>query len=106
MVDLLPAPIRWAVDEVHARLQVHCRYANLGKAELVRSIEVAAIGELIGLDHSALLRGNGLNHAINGRFAEPDEGHVMRMAPDVATVVIQVCGNLARSNRGVCGIIF
>src|SRR5690606_33823611 len=90
---------------VRPGVEVHRRHAYLGEAELVRAIKETAIRELVGLDHTPLLLRDTFDNLVDGRFAEADVGNVMCMTPDVAAVVVQVRGDLARRERRVRGIV-
>ncbi len=101
MVLLLAPPVRWPVDEVRAGIEVHGRHADLGKAELVRAVKVALVGKLIGLDHAPLLLGNQNRNLVDRRLAQPDVGHIVRVSPDIAAVIVDVGCNLSRWKRRI-----
>ena len=53
------------------------------------------------ITHNA--RGSG--NLVNRRFTQADKRNVMRMAPDVAAIVIQVRGNLARCKSRIGRVV-
>ena len=102
---LLAAPFRRTVDEVGPGIEIHCRHADLCETELVRPIEVALVGELIGLHDAALLFRDHVHELVDGRFAEADERNVVGVSPDVAAIVVDVGRNFAGRKGRIVGVI-
>src|SRR5690606_19714647 len=87
LLDALDAPAFRPPDEVGAGAKIERRHADLREIELIRSIVVALVGELVGLHHPALQLADLSRDVVERRLAEADEGDVARLAPDVAAVV-------------------
>ncbi len=105
VIDLFPAPARRPVDEIGTGIEIHRGHADLGEAELVGAVEITLVGELVRLDLPALLRGDHRYDRVDRRLAEADIGYVVRMAPDISAVVVQVRGDPPRRERRIVRII-
>src|SRR5690606_29434933 len=99
---LLPPACRLA-DEIDTGLCIHGGHADLRKAELIGSIERAAIRERIAGDHPALHACDVLDDGIKRGLAFPDEDDVLGATPDIRAVEVDVGGNLAGRHSRIGG---
>src|SRR3984893_6006438 len=105
LLDLRAAPVCGAADEVRASCEKQCRYADLGERELVGAVVVAAVGELIGLQHPSLGSGDAAGDLIERGLAHADQGRITGAAEDVAAVDIDVRRDPAGRERGMLRVV-
>ncbi|MCH7898977.1 MAG: alkaline phosphatase family protein, partial [Proteobacteria bacterium] len=104
LILLFTAPPRWPVNEVRTRVQIHRRHADFCKIELIRAIKVASVGKLIRRHHTTLFACDHRSNLINRRLAQANKCDVVCIAPDVATIVVQIGCDFAGWKCRVFGI--
>ena len=107
VILLLTPPLGWAIDEIRDRIEIHRRHTNCRKAELIGTIKVTSISELICFNRAPLLVSDQRDDLIDGGLAETHERYIVRMTPNIAAVVINICryfsGGKSRVRRIVLG---
>src|SRR5262245_23589626 len=96
LFDLLLAPPLRLADHINAGVQINTRYTNLGEAELVGTIVVAAIGKLVRCCDALLPTCDSFNELIEIRFAQSNHRHVARRANNIDAVDVDHGGQIAR----------